>query len=114
MSEKKEYKAKVNYIRKSPFKIRRVANVIRKKRVYEAEALLKAMNNSSTEVLLKLLNSAKSNCVHNFNCDESKLIVSDVQVNEGPRMKRFRARARGRVNQIIKRTSHVVMGLSEE
>lgn len=59
--------------------------------------------------LLKLLKSAVANAEHNFNLEKRGLIVSEIRVDQGPVLKRFRPRAFGRAAQILKRTSHITL-----
>lgn len=61
----------------------------------------------------KLVDSAIANAEHNEGADIDELKVSAVQVNEGPTMKRLRARAKGRANRILKRTSHITVTVSD-
>ena len=102
------------YLRISPSKLRRVANIIRGKNVDVAMALLKNIPHKGAEILLKVLKSGIANAVNNHKLDAQGLIVSQLLISEAPRFKRFRARARGRVNHIIKRNSHVFIGLEME
>lgn len=105
--------ARAKYLRISPYKVRRVAKLIRGQYVKEAFYILKSLPHEGARVLEKVLKSAQSNSVHNFNFDENKLIVNELLVDEAPRMKRFQPRARGRMYRIIKRSSHVTLGVSE-
>jgi large subunit ribosomal protein L22 len=113
MSTKKTAISTLAYISISPFKLRRVANVIRGLDINRAGYLLKALPHRGSEVFDKLLKSAVANAVNNHGMDQTKLVVSKVTVDEGPRTKRFQPRARGRIYQIIKRTSHALVEVSE-
>lgn len=99
--------ASLNYLRTSSRKVRLVADLIRGMDVKEAENQLKFLTKRAAEPILKLLNSAAANAQHNFNIEKDNLFVSEIQVNEGPPFKRWRARAMGRAAQIMKRTSHI-------
>ena len=119
MSKKAEEKitkttifATAKYIRVSPSKVRRVANVIRGKHSKDAYDILRALPHRGAELLIKVLKSAVANATNNNNMDEGNLYVSEILINEGPLLRRFRARARGRVGAIIKRTSHITVGVS--
>ena len=77
-------------------------------------AILKLTPKAASPVVEKLLNSAMANAEHNYEMDVNNLVVSQVFVDEGPTMKRFRPRAQGRASQINKRTSHITIVLSEQ
>jgi len=62
----------------------------------------------------KLLNSAIANAEHNYEMDPNSLVISQVYVNPGPTMKRFRPRARGSASRINKRTSHITVVVSQK
>ncbi len=99
--------AKLNHLRISPKKVRLVADLIRGVDVREAENQLKFLTKRAAEPILKLLNSAVANAQHNFGVEKDNLFISEIQVNEGPTTKRWRARAMGRAAPIMKRTSHI-------
>ncbi|AJM72142.1 MULTISPECIES: 50S ribosomal protein L22 [Mycoplasma] len=109
-----EAKAKLSMIRISPRKVRLVADTIRNKPVANAIAILQNTNKDAVEPVLKLLNSAIANAVNNNGMDADKLFVKTIFVNEGPTLKRFRPRAHGRAYEILKRTSHIVIVVSDE
>jgi len=97
----------------SPKKLNRVARLIRRLDVNQALAILGNMPHRSARLLYKCVLSAKFNAINNNKMDEGSLVISELLVNEGPRHKRYRPRARGRMDQIIKRTSHIVVGVME-
>jgi large subunit ribosomal protein L22 len=97
-----------NYVRVSPFKIRRVLDQIRGLRCSEALLILKFMSNRSCPIVMKVLNSAVANAKFKFKIEESSLRIKEVYVNPGPILKRFRAHAQGRAFSIKKRMSHIV------
>ena len=103
--------AKLKFNRQSAQKVRLVANQIRGKHLERAEAILTLSTKKAAKVLLKLVNSAKFNADQK-GLDVEELKVSEIQVNEGPTMKRFRPRAQGRATRILKRTSHINVTLS--
>lgn len=109
-----EAKAYLNMIRISPRKARLVVDTIRNKSVAVAVATLHNMDKRSAEPVLKLLNSAIANAVNNNGMEADKLFVKTVYVNEGPTLKRFRPRAHGRAYEILKRTSHLTIIVSDE
>lgn len=105
--------AKLKYLRISPRKTRLVADLIRGKEVSEALALLDFTPKKATVPLKKLLESAIANATNNFGLQESNLFVAEIFVDEGPVLKRTRARAFGRFFPILKRTSHIEVVLDE-
>ncbi|ALD66842.1 50S ribosomal protein L22 [Spiroplasma cantharicola] len=109
-----EAKAKLTMIRISPRKVRLVADTIRSKRISEAVAILQNQDKRSSEPVLKLLNSAVANAVNNNGMEADQLFVKTIFVNEGPTLKRFRPRAHGRAYEILKRTSHITIVVSDE
>jgi large subunit ribosomal protein L22 len=108
-----EANAKLNMIRISPRKVRLVVDTIRNKSVANAIATLKNLDKAAAEPVLKLLNSAIANAVNNNGMDADKLFVKETYVNAGPTLKRFRPRAHGRAFQILKRTSHITIVVSD-
>jgi len=99
-----------NY-RRSAKKVREIIPVIKGLPVEEAEFQLRAVRKGSRRDLLKLLLSAIAAAETNFNLPREELVVKNVVVQEGRTLKRWRARAYGRANQILKRTCHVVLTL---
>ncbi len=114
MEAKKGYSAKVKYLRISPFKMRRIADQIRKKPYTVAVALLEALPHKGARHLKKVIQSAAANALYaNKNLDEEILYVRDLQINEGVRLKRVWPRARGRADRLVKRTCHISVILDE-
>ncbi|TVP88549.1 MAG: 50S ribosomal protein L22 [Thioalkalivibrio sp.] len=105
--------AKLRYARISPQKARLVADQVRGKAVEQALNELTYSPKRAAAMLKKVLESAIANAENNDGADVDELRVSRVQVDEGPVMKRMRARAKGRGNRILKRTSHILIGVSE-
>ncbi len=105
--------AKLNYLRIAPRKVRLIANLIRGKTVNEAQSVLKFTVKKSTEPLLKLLNQAVINARNNFQLEADNLYVSKITVDEGPKLKRWRPRARGQAYEIQKKTSHITIVLDQ-
>ena len=108
-----EVSATLKYTRLSPQKARLVADQIRGMPVERAVELLVYSNKKAAAVIKKVLDSAIANAEHNEGADIDGLKVSAVMVDEGPVYKRFKARARGRANRIVKRTSHVKVTVSD-
>ena len=109
----KEVKAIHKYAKTSAFKARLVADQIRLKPVEEALNILSFNNKKATVLVKKVLNSAISNAEHNDGLDIDELFVTSIYIDEGSTMKRTRARAKGRANRILKRTSHITVGVSK-
>ncbi|AHV99215.1 50S ribosomal protein L22 [Paenibacillus sp. 7124] len=107
-------KAHARSVRISARKAKLVVDLIRGKQVGEAIAILRHTPKSASPVVEKLLNSAIANAEHNYSLDVNKLFISEVFVNQGPTMKRFRPRAMGRASRINKRTSHITLVVSEK
>ena len=102
------------FARISPQKARLVADMIRGKDVESAVTILTFSDKKAAALIKKVLNSAIANAENNEGADIDELSVSAVQVNEGPLLKRMRARAKGRGNRIIKRTSHITVTVGDK
>lgn len=114
MAEVQTAKAVAKQVRIAPRKARLVVDLIRGKGVAEAIAILRHTQRGASPVVEKALNSAIANAEHNYEMDPENLIVSEVYVDEGITLKRFRPRAQGRASQISKRTSHITVVVSEK
>lgn len=108
-----ESAAHAKFIRITPRKMRLVIDMIRGKTVKDAEDLLRFIPRGASTPIAKVLKSAKSNAVNNFEMLEDELFVQSAFVNEGPTLKRIIPRARGRGDSLLKRTSHVTIIVSE-
>jgi large subunit ribosomal protein L22 len=111
-----DIKAKLNYYRMSPRKVRLVADLIRGKKTDDAVAQLTFCKKRSAPTFLKLLKSALSNAKNNFKTDTDKdnLYIKEIRVDEGPTLKRWRPVSRGMAHSIKKRTSHISIVLGEQ
>jgi large subunit ribosomal protein L22 len=109
----REVRAEAKYVRMSPRKARLVAEHIRGRSVPEARAVLAFTSREAAGVLEKVLHSAVSNAEANHGIPEDTLYVKEAYVDGGPVLKRWRARARGRVARIKKRTCHITIHLAE-
>lgn len=109
-----EVKAVARYIRMSPQKVRLVADLIRGKKVQEARNILLYTRKYAAGVVANVLKSAVANASQNPNIDENILYVKAVFVDQGPSLKRWRARAQGRAAGIKKRSSHITVILDEK
>ena len=103
--------ASLKSLRVAPRKVRLVADLIRGKQVEEALNILLFTDKKSAKPLEKLLRSAVANADQKGGVDVDNLYVGAVMVDGGPTMKRFRPRAMGRAAPILKRTSHITIGL---
>ena len=106
-------KASLRSLRVAPQKVRLVADLIRGKQVEEALNILLFTSKRSAKPLEKLLRSAVANADQTGGVDVDHLYVGTVLVDGGPTLKRFRPRAMGRAAPILKRTSHVTIGLEQ-
>tara|TARA_B100001121_G_scaffold285951_1_gene282088 strand:+ start:195 stop:530 length:336 start_codon:yes stop_codon:yes gene_type:complete len=109
-----EVRANLKYVRVSPQKCRLVVDTIRGKKVSDALDILSYSKQKSSQIVKKVLESAIANAENNKGADIDNLKVNTVYVNVGPTLKRFRARAKGSANRILKRSSHITIGLLEE
>ncbi len=94
-------------------KVRLVADQIRGMPVGSAINLLTFSNKKAAKIIKKVLESAIANAEHNDAADVDELTVSEIMIDEGRTMKRWRPRARGRANRILKRMSHVTVAVAE-
>jgi large subunit ribosomal protein L22 len=106
--------ARAKYVRSAPRKARLVMDHIRGKRVEDAQAILRYAPRAVSGDILKLLNSAVANAESAYELGPDELRVRRAFVDEGPTIKRFRARALGRATRINKRTSHMTIELTTE
>ena len=105
--------AKYKYAKTSVKKTNPVLGLVRGKDVVDARRILAFHKTKSSQMVLKVLNSAVANAKTNLDLNEKRLFVSEIFVNEGPTQKRGRIVARSRLSPIFKRTAHLVVGLSE-
>ena len=109
--ENQVIKAKSKYVRQSPYKVRLVLNLIRGLEVNEALNILSFTKRKAAEEIKQVLESAIANSETNLGLNSSNLFISKAIADEGPTLKRFRPRARGRAGRINKRTSHLTIEL---
>jgi large subunit ribosomal protein L22 len=108
------YRAKTKFLIASPYKIRPVADLIRRKPYPEAMSILEHMPHRGARIIKKTLKSAASNALNiNKQLDEDMLYVKEVLIDEGPRLKRVWFRARGRADMLLKRLSHITVVIDE-
>jgi len=109
-----EAKASVTQIRLAPRKLRTVVDMVRGKDIGTAQGILASNNKLNiSRILTKLLNQALANAKENMNLDVDTLYIKTITVDGGPTLKRFLPRMRGRADQILKRTSSVLIVLDE-
>jgi large subunit ribosomal protein L22 len=108
-----EVRAEAKWVRISPRKARLVAEHIRGRSVPEARSVLAFTPREAARELDKVLRSAVANAASQHQLSDERLYVSAAYVDEGPVMKRWRPRARGRVGAIKKRTCHITVKLAE-
>ncbi len=101
--------AVARFVRVTPQKARRIGDLIRGLEVDEALALLKFAPQAVAANFYKLVESAVANAETTEELDRGNLVISQVQVDEGPTMKRWRPRAKGAANRILKRSSHLTV-----
>lgn len=105
--------ATMKFARISPLKARIIANEVRGCHIEKAMDILKFSNKKASTLIRKVLASAIANAENNMAVDIDDLHIESIYVNEGSRLKRFHARARGRGNQILKRTSHITVTVAD-
>jgi len=112
--EKSGFMAKSKFLLVSPFKIRPVADLVRRKSYPEAVSILENMPHKGARLIKKTVVSAASNALNrNKQLAEDMLYVREVNVDEGPRMKRVWFRARGRADMLLKRMCHITVVIDE-
>ena len=113
-NERPGTRAQVRYLRVSAYKAREVLDLIRGKAVAEADEILQFSPRAAAVVIRKCLASAVANAQHNDELDPETLYVSACYADEGPTLKRWRARARGRATRIEKKTCHMSVVLTPD
>ena len=101
--------ASARFVRITPMKARRVVDMVRGQGVEDALNLLQFAPQAASETVYKVLASAVANAETTEGLDAGSLVVTKAMVDEGPTMKRWRARAQGRASRINKRTSHITL-----
>ncbi len=108
-----EITARAKFLRISPLKLRLVAQLLPGKKVGEALSMLQFMPQRGARLVRKVMVAAVANAEQRSQVDVDTLVVKGVQIDGGPSLKRFQARAMGRVNRILKRSSHITVVLKE-
>jgi len=108
------YRAITKYLIGSPFKIRPVADLVRRLPYPEAVSILENMPHKGARLISKTVKSAASNALaDNKKLDEDMLYVRDIYIDEGPRLKRIWFRGRGRADMQVKRMCHITVVIDE-
>src|SRR3989337_4049267 len=105
-------RAHARFIRQSPYKVRRVLDLIRGLPCEEAEQVLRFTSRAAADPIGKVLPSAVANAEHNHALDADELFVAEAFADEGPTLRRFQPRARGRATRIRKRPSHITIAVA--
>jgi large subunit ribosomal protein L22 len=109
-----EVRAVAKNVRRSPRKVRLVCDAVRGRSVREALAILSLMPQSAARDVYKVVKSAASNAENNFELDSNDLLVHRIYVDEGPTLKRGKARSHGRYAPRMRRSSHITAVVEEK
>lgn len=107
-------KASAKFVRSSPRKVRIVMQDVRGLPVDDALLQLRFTPKPIAREIAKVLESAVANAENNFSLDREDLRVHEIYAGDGRTLRRFRAKARGRVGRILRRTSHITVVVSDE
>ena len=113
VDDRQRVKAQARWVRMSARKARIVLDHIRGRTVPEARTILAFTSRAAATEIEKVLRSAVANAEANAGLDGDELVIESAYADEGPTLKRWRPRARGRVNRIRKRSCHVTLVLVE-
>ena len=114
MEAKTGYRAISKYLMGSPYKIRPVADLVRRRPYPEAMSVLENMPHKGARLIRKTVKSAASNALSsNKKLDEDMLYIREIYVDEGPRLKRVWFRAKGRADMLLKRMCHITVVVDE-
>ena len=109
-----EVRAVSKYVRISPQKVRKVVGDLKGKPVESGLQKLKFMPQKAANILEKVIRSAVANADQNADIDIDLLVIRNITADQGPTLKRWKARARGRGSRVLKRTSHITVILAEK
>ena len=112
-NERPGTRAQVKYVRTSAYKAREVLNLIRAKSYAQASDILFLSERRISDTIMKCLDSAVANAEHNDHIGAEELYVAACYADEGPTLKRWRPRARGRATRIRKRTCHITVVVAQ-
>ena len=111
-----EAKAVEKYLRMSPRKIKYIIDMVKDKKVEEAMDILTFTPRRAAGAVKKAIQSASANAMENFKeykVGQEDLFIKEIFVTEGPTLKRFKPRARGKADRILKRTSHITVFVTD-
>lgn len=111
-----EARAVEKYIRMSPRKVKYVIDLVKNKSVEDAVDVLTFTHRRAASAVKKAIESAVSNALENFKeykISEEDLFIKELYVSEGPTLKRWKPRARGRADRLLKRTSHITVVVAD-
>ena len=109
-----EFRAVAKYVRISSTKVRMIVGAIKNKPVEAGLDILKFMPQKAAAIVEKTIRSAIANADQHSGVDIDALVIRNITADQGPTLKRFRARARGRGTRILKRTAHITVILSDD
>jgi large subunit ribosomal protein L22 len=109
-----EVKAVSKYVRISPQKVRILVGAVKGRRVEDGLNMLKFMPQKAAYIVEKIIRSAVANADQHSNIDVDSLVIRNIIADQGPTLKRFKARARGRGTRILKKTAHITVILAED
>lgn len=109
-----EVRATAKYIRIAPRKVRLVVDAVRGKRANQALAMLEVMPQRAAREVWKAVKSAVANAENNFELEPDDLVIRSIYADDGPRVKRFRPRAHGRVSPLLHRSSHITVIVDDQ
>jgi large subunit ribosomal protein L22 len=114
MENKSGYRAVSKYLMGSPFKVRPVADLVRRRSYPEAMSVLENIPHKGARLIRKTVKSAASNALQgNKQLDEDMLYVKEIYIDEGPRLKRVWFRGRGRADMQLRRMCHITVVIGE-
>ncbi len=109
-----EVRAMSKYVRISPRKVHILIGAVKGKPVEDGLNILKFMPQKAAYIIEKIIRSAVANADQYPDIDVDSLVIRNIIADQGPTLKRFRARARGRGTRILKRTAHITVILAED
>src|SRR5438105_14990813 len=109
-----EVRAVARNIRRSPLRVRLIANEVRGRSLNEALAILQFMPNAAARDVYKVVKSAAANAENNFELDINDLYIYRIFVDEGPTLKRYKARSRGQAAPRLRRSAHITAVVQEK
>ncbi len=108
-----EVRAVAKFVRVQPRKVRQIAREVRGKSAVKSADILRFHPSKGARMLAKVIRSAVANAQENHGANPENLRICEIQIGEGPVLKRLQARAMGRANRILKRTSHIMVRVEE-